>query len=127
MHLTQFMLTTLLFSFGVLSAFGQKAASYQDLTITDFKQKMNQENVVVLDVRTPQETAAGKIKNAIEIDYTSSDFTNKIKQLDKRKTYLVYCQAGLRSSKACNIMVNNGFDKVYNLTGGFSAWKRAKN
>lgn len=124
---TKLILTTLFLVFIVLSGCAQKAASYQDLTVSDFKQKMTEDNVVVLDVRTPKETAAGKIKNAIELDYTNSDFTKKIQQLDKSKTYLVYCQAGWRSSKACNIMVNNGFDKVYNLPGGFYAWQRAKN
>ncbi len=119
-------LITLLLSFGVQSTYAQKAGTYQDLTVSEFKQKMSQENVVVLDVRTPRETAVGKIKNAIEIDYNSKDFTNKIKQLDKSKTYLVYCQVGWRSSRACNIMASNGFDKMYNLAGGFSAWQRAK-
>ncbi|MCB0662462.1 MAG: rhodanese-like domain-containing protein [Saprospiraceae bacterium] len=84
---------------------------------------MNTEkNVVVLDVRTPQETAQGVIKGAVEINLYDPEFEQKIQQLDKSKTYLVYCRSGKRSVSACNVMAKNGFSKLYNLKGGYNSW-----
>ncbi len=79
-------------------------------------------NVVILDVRTPAETAHGKIEGAIEIDYNSPDFALKVGGLDKSKTYLVYCRSGNRSGKACSMMQQQGFTRLYNLQGGMLAW-----
>jgi rhodanese-related sulfurtransferase len=84
---------------------------------------MNQENVVVLDVRTPEEFNAGYIPGAILINFKDSIFTQKINALDKSKHYLVYCKTGNRSNKAVQYMLNNGFSKVQQLENGFSKWK----
>ena len=94
-----------------------------DLDVAEFKNKMSGKDVVILDVRTPAETAQGKIDGAIEIDVRSADFKEKIKELDQEKTYLVYCRSGKRSVAACNILEKEGFGKMYNLLGGFNAWK----
>jgi len=80
-------------------------------------------NLVILDVRTPAETAEGMIPNAIEIDYKSSDFESKIAALDKNKSYLVYCRSGGRSVGASKKMIKAGFKDVTNMKGGYSAWK----
>jgi rhodanese-related sulfurtransferase len=42
--------------------------------------------------------------------------------MDKSKNYYVYCRAGSRSSQACQIMDQMGFENTYNLAGGFSNW-----
>jgi rhodanese-related sulfurtransferase len=46
-----------------------------------------------------------------------------LEELDKDKTYFVYCLAGGRSAQACGIMKQLGFEKVYNLVGGISQWE----
>jgi rhodanese-related sulfurtransferase len=96
-----------------------------DIDVAEFKNKMKEKDIVILDVRTPAETAQGKIEGAIEIDVKSSDFDEKIKALDKDKTYLVYCRSGRRSVTACNVLEEEGFKKTYNLLGGFNAWKKS--
>ena len=79
----------------------------------------------VVDVRTPQEFAAGHIKGAQNIDFRSPDFEKKIaKAVKKRKTVLVYCRSGKRSLNAMNLMVKNGFKDVYNMEGGILAWEK---
>ncbi|MFK7775281.1 MAG: rhodanese-like domain-containing protein [Saprospiraceae bacterium] len=98
-----------------------------DLDVAEFKHKMKEKEIVILDVRTPVETTSGKIEGAIEINVKSADFQEKIRELDKDKTYLVYCRSGRRSVKACNIMEKEGFGKLYNLIGGFNAWKTSSN
>lgn len=79
----------------------------------------------VVDVRTPQEFAAGHIKGAKNVDFRSPDFEKNIaKAVKKRKTVLVYCRSGKRSLNAMNLMVKNGFKDVYNMEGGILAWEK---
>ena len=80
----------------------------------------SQPGVVVVDVRTPGEYAAGHIKDAVNIDVEASTFDSNIATLDKNATYVVYCHSGRRSSLATDAMAKAGFTHVYNLSGGFS-------
>ncbi len=73
---------------------------------------------IILDVRTDSEFQAGHVENAILISLHDRDFMNKINDLDKEKTYYVYCKSGLRSSSAVRKMKKEGFSKVYNIRGG---------
>jgi rhodanese-related sulfurtransferase len=83
----------------------------------------NDENTIILDVRTPEEFERGIIPNAINIDiYKGQGFIYLIEELGKSKTYYVYCHAGSRSAKACEVMQQVGFEKTYNLVGGISEW-----
>ena len=76
----------------------------------------NNENTLVLDVRTDEEHISGSYKDAIHIPL--DDLRKRLNELDKSKTYLVYCKTGLRSYIACRILSQNGF-KVKNITGGY--------
>jgi rhodanese-related sulfurtransferase len=96
--------------------------SYQDLTVAEFEKMNGKRRTVLLDVRTPEETAQGKIAGAIEVNVLADDFVEKINNLDKKKTYLVYCRSGRRSLRAIESMAATGFSKLYNLKGGYNAW-----
>jgi len=121
------MLTAIIVSLGLFTACSQQSGEpYQNIPVSEFKEKMKDSDLVILDVRTPQETAQGKISGAIEIDYASSDFDAKVRQLDKSKTYLVYCAVGSRSAAACDALSKKGFKKIYNLKGGYMGWKNAQ-
>lgn len=78
---------------------------------------------VLLDVRTPEEVSQGIIKGAKNIDFNGAEFEQQLASLDKDKTYFVYCGVGGRSGKTANLLKEKGFTKVYNLDGGFTAWK----
>jgi rhodanese-related sulfurtransferase len=78
-------------------------------------------NAILLDVRTAGEVQGGALPGAVNIDYMSMSFRKKIAELDKAKTYFVYCRSGARSMQACNIMHQQGFD-VRNLDGGIGAF-----
>lgn len=97
---------------------------YRNIDVPSFKGLMSSPDAVVLDVRTPAEIAQGKIEGAIELDFYSRDFAQKVAALDKSKTYLVYCRSGNRSGQACSSMQQQGFTKLYNLQGGMIAWGR---
>jgi len=79
---------------------------------------------VLLDVRTLEEVAAGKIADAQHLDFYADSFQDDLKKLDKDQPYLVYCKSGGRSAKAARMMQDLGFKEIYNLEGGYTAWKQ---
>jgi len=83
----------------------------------------NGENVLV-DVRTPEEFAEGHIGNAINLDVNNPDFEAQIQKMDTAKTYYIYCQAGVRSSKATSKLLRNGFKHIVNLKDGYKAYQK---
>ncbi len=95
---------------------------YQHLDAAGFKEKLSQPNVVVLDVRTKEEMAQGRIKGATNLDFYASDFGAKLDKLQKDKTYLVYCRSGNRSARACSLLAKKGYESIYNLKGGYLNW-----
>lgn len=97
----------------------------QTVDAATFAQQAQTAGVTVIDVRTPDEFAAGHIENAINIDVEGDSFNDGIAQLDKTKTYAVYCHSGRRSLIAANTMADAGFTAVYNLDGGIIAWSNA--
>ena len=107
----------------ILLIFGFSFA-YQDLNAKQFYEMIQKEkNVIILDVRTPQEYQEGHISNAINIPVQILG-----QQLDKLKNFkdkkiLVYCRSGHRSAIASQILDRAGFKNVYNLKGGLFEWK----
>ncbi|MBL7942534.1 MAG: rhodanese-like domain-containing protein [Flavobacteriales bacterium] len=97
-----------------------------DYTVAQAKTAVEKGGITILDVRTPQEFAAGHIKGAVNIDWYQSDFATKVASLDKTKPVLVYCAVGGRSSKAKTKLNALGFKEVHNMTGGMDAWNEAK-
>jgi len=76
----------------------------------------------VIDVRTPEEFAAGHIEGAVNIDVNGPDFDQRVSELDTSETYAVYCRSGNRSV-ATQLMAQQGFTSVYDLSGGIIAWE----
>lgn len=111
-------------SAALLAACGGPSA-IQTVDAATFATQTQTAGVTVIDVRTPDEFAAGHIANAINIDVEGDSFLDGIDALDKAKTYAVYCHSGRRSMIAANTMVDAGFTSIYNLDGGISAWQNA--
>lgn len=78
--------------------------------------------LVILDIRTPEEFAAGHIEGAINIDYYAADFEQQLGELDLDVPYVMYCNSGNRSSNTLPLMDSIGFSEVYELDGGIQAW-----
>ncbi|MGH1386199.1 rhodanese-like domain-containing protein [Kordia sp.] len=95
------------------------------ITVTEFHDLLSNQEVILLDVRTPKEVAQGKIKrNALEADFFEDDFIEKItSQLPKDKDVYVYCRSGKRSGKTVTKLRELGYSKIYNVEGGIKAWK----
>lgn len=82
-------------------------------------------DVVVVDVRTPEEMAEGHLEGAVLADVKKANFDEIISGWDRSKTYFVYCRSGGRSKTASTRMRKAGFKYVRELKGGFNAWKAA--
>ncbi len=94
----------------------------KNLNVIEFRDQINSdETAVIVDVRTPEEEAEGVIENSVNINIMDSSFPAKVMDLDKSKTYYVFCRSGGRSGSACEFMEKNGLT-AYNLEGGIQAW-----
>ena len=69
-------------------------------------------DAVVIDVRTPEEYAAGHLEGAVLLDFNGGQFAAEFPGLDPEGEYLVYCRSGNRSAQAASIMRDHGFEHV---------------
>ena len=115
------LLSTLLFT-GCASSNNQ-ANTYRSITMDDAVTMMAQETgYIILDVRRPDEFAAGHIPNAINVPNESIG-TDEIPELpDKDQLIMVYCRSGRRSKEASEKLVNLGYTNIVEF-GGILDWK----
>ncbi len=96
----------------------------QNLDAALFYEKLKEdENAVLIDVRTPMEHQEARIPNSLLLDISDPNFIKKVDELDRTKSYYLYCRSGNRSFFAGKQMIQMGFDKVYNLLPGVIGWK----
>lgn len=101
---------------------GQDGAT--KLTPSEFElQSKKKKKNVILDIRTPEETAEGYIEGATFIDFLGGDFEQEISKLNKKRTYYVYCRSAKRTIPATEKMMEMGFRNVYMLEGGLNNWR----
>jgi len=103
----------------------KKQATMNELAPSEWAELQSQTpESVILDVRTEEEFESGFIAGAKNLDIRGGGaFLSSIEELDKSKTYFVYCRSGARSGQACQLMEQMGFENVYNLEGGVLAWE----
>ncbi|MEX2476802.1 MAG: rhodanese-like domain-containing protein [Gracilimonas sp.] len=90
-----------------------------DISTEEFKEKRSETEGVIIDVRTKGEYEEGHLAETDHLyDLMNGDFQAQLDNLDKEKTYYLYCRTGNRSGQAARIMKNAGFENVYNV-GGF--------
>ncbi|MFZ9046463.1 MAG: rhodanese-like domain-containing protein [Cyclobacteriaceae bacterium] len=97
---------------------------YKTIDVATFKKMRRAGDVTILDVRSRGEQQSGVINGQRNLNVMDPAFKEKLSKMDKEKLYLVYCRSGSRSARACRIMTKSGFEKVYNLKGGYLAWER---
>ena len=105
-----------------LSACGSEDATTSMAVASTVPSGANQVDVdptgaILVDVRTPGEFASGHLRGAVNIDIQSSDFAQRIAELDPAERYLVYCRSGNRSAAAIQMMSAAGFDDLTDLGG----------
>lgn len=86
----------------------------------------NTPQLIIVDVRTPEEYAAGHIEGAQLINWNDPTFEQRIATMDKSQPTVVYCAVGGRSGKAYMKLKQMGFQQVFDMKGGFDAWRKDK-
>lgn len=81
--------------------------------------------VVLLDVRTPEEFNEVRVPGSVNVDFYAADFASQLDTLAKDVPYVVYCRSGNRSSQTMNIMRELGFLEVWDVDGGIISWNEA--
>ncbi|MDN4160009.1 rhodanese-like domain-containing protein [Nocardioides abyssi] len=83
-------------------------------------QRLIEGDATVVDVRTPEEYAAGHVEGAINIDLSADDFRERVDELPRDTYYVLYCASGARAARAVAVMRSLGFGSVVNA-GGYDA------
>ncbi|WP_291867883.1 rhodanese-like domain-containing protein [Maribacter sp.] len=108
------------------SLFGPKkdySGIIEVLNKNSFSSAISGKKVQLIDVRTPNEFGGGHIKKAVNVDFfRPGNFKAYFEKLDKSKPLYIYCRSGARSQKAAHKLADMGFEKIYDLQGGYSRW-----
>ena len=109
---------------GFLDVLKQKMTP-KDLTPDEAERMLKlQPEIVILDVRTFEEFAQGHIPGAVNLDFFSPDFAEKVKKYED-KSVLVHCASGGRSGQTVSLIKDCKFPAIYHLKSGFTGWQAA--
>lgn len=97
-----------------------KLDKYDNVTVEEAKEMINNDEANVLDVRNQTEFDEGHIENADHI--MVGTLKNRLEEVDASKTVIVHCQGGARSAIAASLLKANGIDNIVNMPGGYSKW-----
>ncbi len=109
-----------------LNEYQHRSRRYRDVTPSEATQLLNHSNAILVDLREPKEYEDGHIVNAIHIPMNKLDDQLKKLEKHKKKPVIAYCRTGNRSGTACSRLQKHGFEAVYHLRGGITAWQRDK-
>ncbi len=85
--------------------------------------RLDMARTVLLDVRTPGEHRAGTIPGSVNIPV--DELRSSLASLPREKTIVIFCAVGLRGYVAARTLSQNGYDDVYNLSGGYATYGAA--
>jgi len=111
---------------GTIEVIEYNEPNYKAISADEAEKIIKNISPLILDVRTTFEFSMGHIKNAILIPI--SRLESEIGKLEdyKNKDVLIYCATGNRSTVAAKILIDNGFNKIYNMRYGMADWNHSK-
>ena len=107
----------------IVNIYSEKYRKYQVVDTNGAVSLMDDDELIIIDVREEKERKAGFLNNVLNIPM--GQVKAKMDSLDKSKNILVYCKSGTRSDRIADILSKNDFQKVSSLKGGFNAWLKA--
>ena len=90
-----------------------------EVSVLELKDLLDNKDVVLIDVREPHEVDICKVPGSLFIPM--NEIPQKVKQLDKEKSYAVMCHSGVRSFHVTNYLNAQGF-RALNVVGGIDMW-----
>jgi len=93
-------------------------------TVWELQERLLKEkDLVVLDVRQPQEWTQGHITEARHL--TGAQLPERLDEVPQERPIATICGSGYRSSVAASFLFHHGYRRVFNVIGGMTAWKAA--
>ena len=86
--------------------------------------KADAKALFVLDVRTPDEYAAGYVPGAVNIPH--DQLASRLSEVPKNREVVVYCRSGRRSEIAGQVLADHGYTKLEHLQGDMQGWQAAQ-
>ncbi|CEO37816.1 thiosulfate sulfurtransferase GlpE [Photobacterium kishitanii] len=95
---------------------------FQHLSVLDAQQLLQQPDTVLVDIRDPQSYRLAHAETAFHL--TNDTMVTFMDEVDFEQPVLVMCYHGVSSQGAAQYLVNQGYEQVYSIDGGFEAWRR---
>jgi rhodanese-related sulfurtransferase len=107
----------------LLALVGLSHAGVTDVSAGEAAKQLKKNlEIVVVDIRTPEEFAQGHLNGAVNINMRSGNFKEQLAKLDRDATYLMHCLSGGRSTASLPVWMELGFEKVLHLDEGMKGW-----
>ena len=97
----------------------------KNVTASDAVRMVNRDDAVIVDVRTEEEFRNGHILNASNIPLGLLESRSQELQKYKSHPLIIVCKSGNRSHQAAGILKKQGFEQIFNLSGGMLSWESA--
>lgn len=115
-----------LLAYGLLSRHRERLLGFREVGPVEAVRLMNDEDALVLDVRTVREFAAGHVAGARHLPL--AELPRRLEELApwRERPVLIFCHSGRRSARAAALLRRAGFQRVHKLRGGLLAWEEAR-
>lgn len=94
--------------------------SFKHISVAQTKELMTRDDVVVADIRDPNAYAAGHIPGSLHL--SNANIGQFMIEKDYEQPIIVVCYHGVSSQGAANYLIEQGFEDVYSMDGGFTQW-----
>lgn len=133
LYFVAFLLAFLIIVPGMAAA-EESISGYTNVTVSEAKSMIEEEDVYILDVRTPAEFSTWHIEEAVLIPLKNAPTLDsvelppeqllpaRINEVPTDKKILVYCKVGARGATASSLLASEGRENVYNMKGGIDEW-----
>jgi LPXTG-site transpeptidase (sortase) family protein len=99
----------------------EEAPSVENISVGEVYEIMTGSgDYIILDVRTLEEFGQGHLEGAAHIPV--NELEGRLSELSKERPIIVYCKSGGRSSTAANLLIEKGYTRIYNMSGGITEW-----
>lgn len=101
-----------------------EAPTVPEMTATELKARMDDGDIPLLvDVREPFEAQIADLPKAGQLRIPTGQVLQRYSEIDTDREVVVYCRSGARSERVVAMLLQSGYDRVYNLKGGVLAWR----
>ncbi len=96
--------------------------TFTHISVVESFEKIQHDGVTLVDIRDPQSVAAAGVKDAFHL--TNDKLGQFMNEVDFEVPVIVMCYHGNSSQGAAQYLINQGYDEVYSMDGGFEAWRQ---